>query len=335
MSGELGRDALRPQMLDDFTGQPNVVSHLRIVIGAAKGRQELPDHMLFAGPPGLGKTTLAQIVAHELGVPLVATSGPALERPGDLAALLSGIATPSVVFIDEIHRIPRTIEEILYPAMEDGVLDFVVGDGAKARTVRLPLQKFTLVGATTQSGMLSAPLRDRFGVLSRLELYGEAELSKIILRSAELLECAILDDAANVIASRSRGTPRVANTLLRRVRDWAQVSDVEKVDAAVAEQALDAFGVDTRGLDKLGLDILRAICQRFSGGPVGLSTLAAAVGEAPATVAEVYEPYLMHCNLLARTPRGRVATADAWSHLGLVQPVQAVIRDAEQLPGME
>lgn len=337
MSVEAGRDALRPQSLETFTGQPNVVRHMRIVLSAAMGRGELPDHMLFAGPPGLGKTTLAQIVAHELGVPLVTTSGPALERAGDLAALLSGISKPSVVFIDEIHRIPRAIEEILYPAMEDGVLDFIVGEGPKARTVRLPLQKFCLVGATTQSGMLSAPLRDRFGVLSRLELYGLSDLAGIVARSAGLLGCDVTKEASSVVASRSRGTPRVANTLLRRVRDWSQVHELTPVTPEIAVSALNDFGIDERGLDKLGLDILRALCQKFGGGPVGLATLAAAVGEAPATVAEVYEPYLMHCNLLSRTPRGRVATSQAWSHIGLNEPqapkglIGAPFEEQEQL----
>jgi Holliday junction DNA helicase RuvB len=296
------------------------VSHLRIVLGAAASRGELPDHMLFSGPPGLGKTTLAQIIARECGVELVTTSGPAIERPGDLAALLSGVQRPSVVFIDEIHRMPRTVEEILYPAMEDGMLDFIVGEGVKARSVRLPLAAMCIVGATTQMGMLSAPLRDRFGFVARMQLYGRDDLSAIVRRSADLLGSAIDGDAAGVVASRSRGTPRVANMLLRRVRDWAQFNDVATVDAATAGAALDAFGVDALGLDRLGLDILTALCTTFRGGPVGVTTLAAAVGEAPQTLSEVYEPYLMHCGLLARTPRGRMATPEAFEHLNLAVP---------------
>lgn len=326
------RDALRPQSLQDFAGQGDVVNHLQIVLGAAKERGEMPDHMLFSGPPGLGKTTLAGIVATELDVPIVLTSGPALEKPGDLAALLSGVTEPSVVFIDEIHRMPRVVEEILYPAMEDGVLDFVVGDGMKARTVRLPLKPLCVVGATTQSGMLSAPFRDRFGFQARLELYAIADIERIIKRSAVLLGCELDDQACHAIGLRSRGTPRVANTLLRRVRDYAQVHKIEAIDEAAATQALDAFSIDALGLDKLGVDILKTVCVSFQGGPVGLSTLAAAVGEAPLTLSEVYEPYLMNKGLLVRTARGRMATPAAWEHLGLTAPVEAMIREAETLP---
>lgn len=326
------RDALRPQSLTDFAGQTDVTRHLTIVLQAAMERGDMPDHMLFSGPPGLGKTTLAGIVATEIGVSMVTTSGPAVERPGDLAALLSGIQDRSVVFIDEIHRLPRTVEEVLYPAMEDGVLDFVVGEGMKARTVRLPLKPITVIGATTQSGMLSAPFRDRFGFQARLDLYSEDDLVRVVTRSAGLLGCEVDPEGARAIARRGRGTPRVANTLLRRVRDWAQVNKVENVDATVAEAALDAFGIDPMGLDKLGLELLSSLCQRFGGGPVGLSTLAASIGEAPQTVSEVYEPYLMSRGLLNRTKSGRMATRLAWEHLGLEPSVDAVLREAESLP---
>jgi len=321
-------EALRPETLADFTGQPDVARHLGIVLGAAAQRGELPDHMLFSGPPGLGKTTLAAIVASECQAAFMITSGPAIERPGDLAALLSGITAPTVVFIDEIHRMPRHVEEVLYPAMEDGVLDFVVGEGQKARTVRLPLAPLCVIGATTQAGMLSAPLRDRFGFQARLRLYDQSDLARIVARSANLLGCKISDDAAVVVAGRSRGTPRIANTLLRRVRDFAQLAESD-ITLDVANDALAAFGIDTAGLDRLGLDILRALCETFRGGPAGLTAIAAAVGEAPATVSEVYEPYLMNKGLLARTPRGRVATPEAYEHLGLQVPAHLLANDVE------
>jgi holliday junction DNA helicase RuvB len=324
------RDALRPTTLDDFVGQHDAVSHLRIVLGAAQTRGELCDHILFAGPPGVGKTTLASIVASELGAELVVTSGPAIERPGDVAALLSGLNGPSVLFIDEIHRLPIVAEEVLYPAMEDGVLDLVVGEGAKARSIRLPVAPFCLVGATTQSGMISSPLRDRFGFTVRLRLYQTEELVGVLVRSASLLDMAITPEAAAVVAGRSRGTPRIANALLRRVRDWAQVQSVECVDEAAAVAALDAFGVDGAGLDALGREILTVICTSFAGGPVGLSTLAAAVNEAGPTLTEVYEPYLMRCGFLARTPRGRVATPAAYAHLGLSVPAGVWAANADQ-----
>lgn len=312
-------DALRPAKLDDFRGQDEVAAHLSIVLAAARQRGELPDHMLFSGPPGLGKTTLASIVAAECGVPIVVTSGPAIERPGDLASLLSGVAQPSVVFIDEIHRLSRQVEEVMYPAMEDGVLDFVVGEGTKARTVRLPLAPMCIIGATTQAGTLSAPLRDRFGFTARLRLYDDAALAGIVMRSASLLGFDLGDAAALQVAMRSRGTPRIANSLLRRVRDWTQVNELDATPEHTIA-ALEAFGIDDAGLDRLGLDVLRVLCETFRGGPVGLTTLAAAVGEAPTTLSEVYEPYLMSKRMLGRTPRGRVATPEAFEHLGLPLP---------------
>jgi Holliday junction DNA helicase RuvB len=326
------RDALRPASLDDFTGQADAVAHLRIVLEAAKGRDEMPDHMLFSGPPGLGKTTLAGIIASELGVASLITSGPALEKPGDVAALLSSIREPSVVFIDEVHRMPRIAEEILYPAMEDRVLDFIVGDGVKARTVRLALKPLCIVGATTQAGLLSAPFRDRFGFQARLDLYNTSDMVRIIQRSAGLLGFNVDEEGATSIALRSRGTPRVANTLLRRVRDWAQVNSVDSVDEKAAKSALDAFSIDELGLDKLGVEILRSLCVTFGGGPVGLNTIAAAVGESPVTISEVYEPYLMSRQLISRTSKGRVATPAAWAHLGLELPLSAVLQAAQQLP---
>jgi Holliday junction DNA helicase RuvB len=326
------RDALRPGRLDDFTGQADVVAHLRIVLEAAKGRGEMPDHMLFSGPPGLGKTTLSGIIASELGVASIVTSGPALEKPGDVAALLSSIREPSVVFIDEVHRMPRVAEEIMYPAMEDRVLDFVVGDGVKARTVRVALKPICIVGATTQSGLLSAPFRDRFGFQARLNLYDMNDMVRIIQRSAGLLGFNVDEDGARSIALRSRGTPRVANTLLRRVRDWAQVKSIDSVDEKAAVAALDAFNIDELGLDKLGVELLRSLCVTFGGGPVGLNTLAAAVGESPITVSEVYEPYLMSRQLISRTSKGRIATPAAWAHLGLEAPIAAMIQSAQQLP---
>lgn len=319
------RDALRPTSLSDFTGQSDLTKHLSITLRAARERGEMPDHILLAGPPGLGKTTLAQIVAHELDLPLMNTSGPALERPGDAAAILSGISTPSVLFIDEIHRLPRQVEEILYPAMEDGVLDFVVGDGVKARTVRLPLQPVCIIGATTQSGMLSAPLRDRFGFHGRLVLYPAEQMAEIISKSLAKLGVESDSDAWREIATRSRGTPRIANSLCRRVRDWAQINDHPEITGDVARAALTEFGIDEAGLDSLGNDILRALCTKFDGGPVGAATLAASVGEAVVTLTEVYEPYLMHKGMIRRTPRGRVATSEAYRHLGIDTPLELTL----------
>jgi len=319
------RDALRPASLAEFTGQEDLTRHLSITLRAAKERNEMPDHVLLSGPPGLGKTTLAQIIAHEMSLPLINTSGPALERPGDAAALLSGVSVPSILFIDEIHRLPRQVEEILYPAMEDGVLDFVVGDGVKARTVRLPLQPICVVGATTQSGMLSAPLRDRFGFQGRLVLYPDAQMSEIVSKSLAKLGVISSDDAWREIARRSRGTPRVANNLCRIVRDWAQINEHTEIDGDVASAALRDFGVDEAGLDLLGNEILRALCTKFDGGPVGAATLAASVGEAVVTLTEVYEPYLMHKGFLRRTPRGRVATSEAYRHLEMDTPLELTL----------
>lgn len=338
-------DALRPTTLDDFVGQPIVVEHLSIVLRAAAARGELPDHMLFSGPPGLGKTTLAGIVAHELGLPMVPTSGPAIEKASDLVGLLHDLRHPSVVFVDEIHRLPRQLEEVLYPAMEDGELDFVVGEGVKAKSIRISLEPFVLIGATTQQGALSAPLRDRFGFSARLRLYSDEDLAKVVTRSAKLLGCALTDDGARVIALRSRGTPRVANALLRRARDWAQVNGGVELDAQNAAEALAAFGIDEFGLDDVARDILRVICERFDGGPVGLKTLAASCGEAESTVSDVYEPYLMHRGLLARTPKGRIATTAAYEHLSLRPPASLLVQideakargelDEPQLPGLD
>lgn len=325
-------DALRPTELKDFGGQPELVRNLEFLLTAAKQRGQVCDHILFSGPPGLGKTTLSQIVAHELDLPILLTSAPAIERPGDIVALLSSMTRSSVVFVDEIHRLDPKAEELLYSAMEDGRVDFVVGEGANAVTVPLELRPFVLVGATTQSGRLSAPLRDRFGFTGRLKLYGDEDLASIVERSAALLEVELTEDAALVLASRSRGTPRVANMWLRRVRDWAQVKKIAVIDQDVALEALANYGVDSLGLDSLGRDILTSLVNQFRGGPVGLGTLAASVDEAPATLEEEYEPYLMRKGLLTRTPRGRVAAAAAYEHLGLVPPQGLVSASPVALP---
>lgn len=318
-------DAMRPHALAEFAGQPAVSRQLGIRLDAARGRGQLPPHMLFSGPPGLGKTTLAMIVAEELGLPLTVTSGPALDKPGDLAAILSRLAGPTVVFIDEIHRMQRKIEELLYPAMEDRVLDIRLGeDPATARVLRIEVKPFVLIGATTQLGLVSAPLRDRFGYLGRLSLYDTDALTDIVLRSAGLLDVELPRDAAEAIAARSRGTPRIANVWLEQVRDFADVEHAGRVDTEVVAAAFDAFGVDRIGLDDLGQEILRTVVVAFDGGPVGLATLAAAVDEAQGTVAEVYEPFLLRQGLLARTPRGRVATAAAYRHFGLEPPASLI-----------
>jgi Holliday junction DNA helicase RuvB len=316
---ELDR-SLRPRRLQDFVGQEGLREQLAVAIEAATARGDALDHLLLAGPPGLGKTSLAQIVAAELDVPFVQTAGPALERKGDIAAFLTALEPRSVFFVDEIHRLPRTLEETFYPAMEDRRLPITVGQGAGARVVTLELPPFTLVGATTRTGLLTTPLRDRFGIQARLEPYGVVDLASIVRRSAGILEIELDDHGARTIATRSRGTPRVANRLLKRVRDFAEVRMQGIVTAEAADAALAMLEVDELGLDRLDREILRAICVKFEGGPVGLSTLAVAVGEEQDTIEDVYEPYLLKEGLLKRTPRGRAATAAAFAHLGLPAP---------------
>ena len=314
--GELER-SLRPRGLDEFVGQDALKEQLGVSVDAATARGEALDHVLLAGPPGLGKTSLAQILAAELEVPFVMTAGPALERKGDIAAFLTALEPRSVFFVDELHRLSRALEETFYPAMEDRKLPITVGQGAGARVVTLDLPAFTLVGATTRSGLLSTPLRDRFGIQHRLEPYGVSELAAIVRRSAGILGVDLDPDGATAIAARSRGTPRVANRLLKRVRDFAEVRMAGVVTAEAARHALDLLEIDERGLDRLDREILDAVCVRFDGGPVGLSTLAVAVGEEQDTLEDVYEPYLLRQGFLKRTPRGRVATAAAYRHLGL------------------
>ncbi|HVB50227.1 MAG TPA: Holliday junction branch migration DNA helicase RuvB [Acidimicrobiales bacterium] len=309
--------SLRPQTLADFVGQRDLVGHLQVVLGSARARNQCADHLLFAGPPGLGKTSLASIVASEMGSGFRVTSGPVLSRPGDLAALLTDLQDGDVLFIDELHRLSRAVEEILYPAMEDLRLDVMIGRGPSARSIRLDLPNFTLVGATTRTGLVAAPLRDRFGFIGQLDLYDVDELTLIAQRSAGLLKVALDPPAADIIASRSRGTPRVANRLLRRVRDFASVKGHEKVDTQVATDALALFGVDEFGLDKIDRRILTLLCDQFASQPVGLTTLAHACGEEPFTIEDAYEPYLLRSGLMVRTPRGRVATDRAYEHLGI------------------
>ena len=311
---------LRPRRLSEFIGQRELKEHLAIVLEAAKRRGQAADHLLLAGPPGLGKTSMAGIVAAEMGVHLHITSGPALERAGDLAAILTKLEDGDVLFIDEIHRLSRTVEEILYPAMEDFQLDIVVGKGPAASSIRLSLPHFTLVGATTRTGMITGPLRDRFGLVARLDYYDDDELEAIVHRAAGILRVQIAQDGAWEIARRSRGTPRIANRLLRRVRDYAEVRGDGIITEAVARDGLAVFGVDERGLDKVDRAILSAICQQFGGGPVGLSTLAISVGEQPETVEDMYEPFLIQQGLIARTPRGRVAMPAAYAHIGVASP---------------
>lgn len=311
---------LRPRRLEEFVGQTELKEHLSIILEAARRRGQAADHLLFAGPPGLGKTTLAGIVASEVDAGLHVTSGPALERGGDLASILSQLDDGDVLFIDEIHRLARPVEEVLYPAMEDFQLDIVLGKGPAARSLRIDVPRFTLVGATTRTGLITGPLRDRFGLVARLDYYEPADLEAIVRRAAEILGVTIAADGAAEIARRARGTPRIANRLLRRVRDFAEVRGDGTVDHAAATAGLATFGVDDRGLDKVDRAILSALCQRFGGGPVGLSTLAIGVGEPTETVEDVYEPFLIRQGLLVRTPRGRVAQRAAWEHLGLAVP---------------
>ena len=317
---EIVEAGLRPRALADFVGQGELKEHLGIVLEAARRRGQAVDHLLFAGPPGLGKTTLAVIVAAEMGVTLHITSGPALERAGDLAAILTKLGDGDVLFVDEIHRLSRAVEEILYPAMEDFQLDIVVGKGPAASSIRLTLPPFTLVGATTRTGMITGPLRDRFGLVARLDYYEAVELQAIVERAAGILGVTIDAAGAWEIARRSRGTPRIANRLLRRVRDFSEVRGDGDVDAATAMTGLAVFGVDDLGLDKVDRAVLGALCEQFRGGPVGLSTLAISVGEQPETVEDVYEPFLIQRGLIARTPRGRVAMPAAYEHLGLRTP---------------
>ncbi|MBR4249632.1 MAG: Holliday junction branch migration DNA helicase RuvB [Verrucomicrobia bacterium] len=308
---------LRPQLLSDYIGQTKAKDTLKIYIEAAKNRGEPLDHVLLYGPPGLGKTTLAGIIANEMGVNMKITAGPAIEKPGEMAAILNNLKEGDVLFVDEIHRLNRQVEEVLYPAMEDYAIDIVIGKGATARSIRLNLPHFTLVGATTRAGMLTAPLRDRFGVVHRLEFYTKEELKTIVLRSAKVLNVEIEPEGAALIAARSRGTPRIANRLLKRLRDFAQVKYDGRITADVAEFALDILQVDKMGLDRMDREVLLSIIQKFGGGPVGLETLATSVGEDVGTLEDVCEPYLIQSGLLLRTPRGRMASDLAYSHLGL------------------
>jgi Holliday junction DNA helicase RuvB len=307
---------LRPSSLDEFIGQDKIKENLKIFITAALQRKETLDHILFCGPPGLGKTTLSHIISAELKVHMKSTSGPVLERPGDLAAILTNLSDRDILFIDEIHRMPRIVEEVLYPAMEDFQLDIIIGQGPNARTMKIPLPRFTLIGATTRTGLLTSPLRDRFGIIDRLSYYSADELTKIVLRSSAIMKVEIDHDAALEIAGRSRGTPRIANRLLKRVRDFAQVLGNGTIDLKIAKNSLYSLNVDDRGLDEMDRKLLLTIIDKFSGGPVGIETIAASLREDRETIEDVYEPYLMQEGFLERTPRGRVASATAYSHLG-------------------
>ncbi|MEG1432191.1 Holliday junction branch migration DNA helicase RuvB [Eubacterium sp.] len=323
--------SLRPECLSDYIGQKKVKRQMAIFIQAAKNRGESLDHVLLYGPPGLGKTTLANIIAKEMGTNIKTTSGPAIEKPGDLASILTSLKEGDVLFIDEIHRIQRTVEEVLYPAMEDFALDIIIGKGPGAKSVRLELPHFTLVGATTRAGLLTAPLRDRFGVVQRLELYNKTDLSTIVKRSAHILNIALDDGGAEELAMRSRGTPRIANRLLKRVRDYAEIEGQGTINGELAGAALELFEVDAVGLDEIDRIMLTTIIEKFDGGPVGIDTLAASIGEERGTIEEVYEPYLMQLGFLARTPRGRVITSGGYRHLGIT-PALTAEQMALQLP---
>ncbi len=312
--------SLRPRLFDEFVGQERIKENLKVFIQAAMQRAEPLDHVLFCGPPGLGKTTLAHIISSELGVGIRATSGPVLERPGDLAAILTNLAERDILFIDEIHRLPRIVEEVLYPAMEDFQLDIIIGQGPSARTLKLNLPRFTLIGATTRTGLLTSPLRDRFGVINRLDYYGPEDLKTIVSRSSKILRIEITDDASREIAMRSRGTPRIANRLLRRVRDFAQVKGNGIIDIDIAKSTMAAMDVDNRGFDDMDRKLLLTIINKFNGGPVGIETIAASVSEDRETIEDVYEPYLLQEGFLERTNRGRLATRLAYEHFGKQLP---------------